>query len=444
VTVLNPPAGTTTNGKGAAVAVGIGSLPGLISAGVTGAVAKSNPFCNSVDANTTPAPITPGGSADFSDADPVRTNCVPGVDSVCSGFKNLATSGGNFAGDLGVVLPVLIPDTASVHAADRYPQITCSAACAPFPAFKLSQASKYPGFLCPNGAAPQGGNICFMPYQPGTDAAPNPQCAATNQDKCADVVGGKPDGRRYNLVTMVPSSQVASAFRTGNFQFGVDATSPVPRLLTGSFHKIHSIVAGANYAAGVGSETGTTGICQEGDDTSQIGCLTDSDPCSVGFAGRESDQGFPGDSSGPTAQPLKGLAVNGTPPFTPGGDPDLAIKNLLQPSGTTPLYPLSRRLYFGTLYGFGQLQGHEKELAECYGTNSIMTSAMTNNGFVPIPGGVGCLDYPETAGTSTPAPNVQGAGNVALGGCGSGSNTNACTGTAGQLTDIHGTNVPNL
>ncbi len=441
VSIINPPAGTVSNGKGAAVAVGIGALPSLLGPpAAPGAVAKSNPFCNSVDANTVPAPITPGGSADFSDADPVRTNCVPGVDTVCSGFKNLTTSGGNFAGDLGVVLPILIPDAAATHTADLYPQTVCTAACNPFPAFKVSQASKYPGFLCPNGLPPSGGNLCFMPFA-GSASAPDPRCIAANTTKCVDVVGGKPDGRRYNLVTMVPSSQIPSAFRTGTFQFSVDATAPVPRILVGGFHRIHSVVPGANYAAGVGSETGTTGVCQENDDTSTIGCLTDSDPCSVGYAGREAAQGFPGIAGNPTPQTLKGLTINGTPPFALTGDPDAPIKNLLAAPGTTPLYPLARRLWFSTIYGFGNLQGHEKELAQCYGTNSIMTSAMTNNGFVPVPAGVSCVDYPETQGTGTPAPNVQGSGNVALGGCGAGSNGDACTG-AGQLTDVNGVAIP--
>ncbi len=207
------------------------------------------------------------------------------------------------------------------------------------------------------------------------------------------------------------------------------------------------MVPGTNYAAGVGTETGTTGVCQQGDDTSQIGCLTDSDPCSVGYAGRESAQGFPGISGKPTSQPLKALAINGTPPFTPGLDPDVAIKNLLAAPGTTPFYPLARRLWLATIYGFGNLQGHELELVQCYATSTIMNSAMTNNGFVPAPAGVTCVDYPETAGTSTPPANVQGSGSVALGGCGNSTNTDACTQTISGVTssvlkDINGNDVP--
>jgi hypothetical protein len=457
--IIVPPAGTTSNGKGAAVAVGIGSLPqflappfGTAAANAPGAAAKSNPFCNSADANTVPAPATAGGSADFSDLDPVRTTCVKNVDTTCAGFTNLGTSGGNNGGDHGVVLPILIPDSAVSQLSDMYPQATngtCSGVCMPFPAFKLNQAGKYPTFTCPNGSAPLGGNLCYMPVTNSGD----PRCVATNLDKCADVVGGKPDGRRYNLVTMVASSQVQAAFpafSTGTFQFSVDATAPTPRILNGSFYRIHSVVPGSNYTAGVGTETGTTGVCTQGDDTSQIGCLADSDPCSIGYAGREADQGFPGTvaANGPTSQPLKGLAVDTIPPFTPGADPDAAVKNLLV-SGATPLYPLARRLWFATIYGFQNLQGHELELAQCYGTNSIMSAAMTNNGFVPAPTGVTCEDYPETAGTGTPAPNSQGPGNIALGGCASGGNSDACstTGVAGGpavLNDIHGTPVPEL
>jgi hypothetical protein len=254
-------------------------------------------------------------------------------------------------------------------------------------------------------------------------------------------------------VTMVLSSQVNKAFpafSTGTFQMSVDASTPVPRILNGSFYRIHSVVPASNYAAGVGTETGTTGVCTQGDDTAQIGCLVDSDPCSVGYAGREDAQGFPGTvaANGPTSQPLKGLTIDGTPPFTPGADPDLAVKNLLV-AGATPLYPLARRLWYATIYGFQNLQGHELELSQCYATNSIMSSAMTNNGFVPVPSGVSCIDYPETVATTATAaiaPNVQGSGPVALNGCASATNTDACinplNNNASVLNDINGNPVP--
>ena len=69
-----------------------------------------------------------------------------------------------------------------------------------------------------------------------------------------------------------------------------------------------------------------------------------------------------------------------------------------------------------TIFGFGNLQGGEKELASCFSNSGIVSTAL-NGRFVAVPGGVQCLDYPEeSAPTASPAPNVQGPGNVALAG----------------------------
>jgi hypothetical protein len=404
VSVLNPP------GKGI----------GTLSTAPVGAAKKANPFCNSGDAQVA-GQTSFGGSSDFQDLDPVRTNCVTGKDGVCEPFKNFATAGGAFAGDLGVVLPILIPDSTSTVASDLYPQVACGTTCTLVAPIRLNQIPA--GFKCPGGSPPTLG-LCFMPENNST--AHDARCISGPQSKCFDIVG-RPDGRQYNLATVVATSQILPAGARGStaFQFAKDANG---RFMFGDYYRVHSTTPGVSNVPD--AVAGTTGLCQENDDTSQIGCLTDSDPCSVGYAGREAAKSYPGTGTPATPQPanLKALAVNGTPPFTPtGSDPDLALKNLLAPAGTTPLYPLSRRLYFATIYGFGNLQGGEKELAACYGTNSIVTSAVSGHGFVAIPGGVQCLDYPETAGTASPAPNVQGSGNVALGGCGNATDTNACT-----------------
>jgi hypothetical protein len=402
VSVLNPP------GRG------IGTPSNV----PVGASQKTNPFCNSADANASPATVSFGGSGDFTDLDPVRTPCVAGKDGVCEAYQNFSSTGAKFAGDLGVVLPILIPDSTSTLASDLYPTQTCSTACTLVAPIKPNQIPA--GFKCPGGSSPIAG-FCFMPFA-GSAASPDPRCLTPNTTKCVDIVP-KADGRVYNLAVVVAASQIPTAQRsTSPFQMAIDANKRVQS--TGAFYRIHSNTAGANNVPD--PTVGTTGLCKENDDTSQIGCLTDSDPCSVGFAGREAAKSYPGLSTGPVTQPLKALAINGTPPFTPGADPDLALKNLLAAPGTTPVYPLSRRLYVGTIYGFGNLLGGEKELAQCFATNSITGPAISSHGFVAIPGGVQCLDYPETTGTATPAPNVQGPGNVALGGCGSAANTDAC------------------
>jgi hypothetical protein len=420
VSILNPPNGTTANGKGAAVSVGIGTLQNVL----VGATRKSNPFCNSVDANTVPAPISFGGSSDLSDADPVRTNCVAAKDGVCEAFK-FGTTSGSFAGDLGVVQVILLPDFTNTRLSDLYPIQPCSGSCTFVSPLKGNQIPA--GFQCPGGGGTIGGS-CLMPYA-GPATSPDPRCVASSTTRCAGSTG-RPDGRVYNLITVVVATQVPTAQRsTTPFQFAFDANR---RFLTGSFYRIHSLTAGASNVPD--TTVGQSGLCQENDDTSQIGCLVDSDPCSIGYAGREAAKSFPGlgTPSVPQSAPLKALAVNGTPPFTPpsvSADPDLALENLLAPPGTTPLYPFARRLYLSTIYGFGNLKGGESELAQCYANNAIVGPAMASHGFVAVPGGVQCLDYPEELPTSdTPAANVQGAGNVALGGCALAlTGQNACT-----------------
>jgi hypothetical protein len=400
VSVLNPP------GRG------IGTLSNV----PVGAAQKINPFCNSNDATANPPVASFGGSSDFSDLDPVRTNCVAGKDNVCEPYQNFSSTGARFAGDLGVVLPVLVPDSTSTLPSDLYPTQACSTACTTVAPIRSARIPA--GYKCPGGSPPTAG-LCFVP---GT-ASSDPRCLTANTTKCVDVIP-RADGRQYNLAVVVAASQIPSAARgTAPFQFAIDANNRIQS--AGAFYRIHTTTAGANNVPD--PVNGATGLCTENDDTSQIGCLVDSDPCSVGFAGREAAKAYPGLGSGGVSQPLKALAINGTPPFTPGGNPDLALQNLLASAGTTPLYPLARRLYFATIYGFSNLLGGEKELAQCYGTDSIVTPAITSHGYVSIPGGVQCLDYPETAGTGTPAPNVQGVGNVALGGCAAASNTDACT-----------------
>jgi hypothetical protein len=402
--VLNPP------GRGI----------GTLSNAPVGATQKVNPFCNSADATSGVASF--GGSSDFSDLDPVRTNCVSGKDGVCEpyiGGLNGSTTGARFAGDLGVVIPVLIPDSTSTLATDLYPTQGCSTACTTVAPIRSARIPA--GYKCPGGSAPTAG-LCFVPFA-GNASSPDPRCVTPNTTKCVDVIP-RADGRQYNLAVVVAASQVPSAARgTAPFQFAIDANNRIQS--AGAFYRIHSNTAGANNVPD--PTNGATGICTENDDTSQIGCLVDSDPCSVGYAGREAAKDYPGLGSGGVSMPLKALAVNNVPPFTPGGNADLALQNLLAAPGTTPLYPLARRLYLATIYGFSNLLGGENELAQCYGTDSVVGPAISTHGFVAIPGGVQCLDYPETAGTGTPAPNVQGPGNVALGGCASASNTDACS-----------------
>ncbi len=424
---------------------------GTLSTAPVGATTKVNPFCNSADANGGPA--TFGGSADFSDLDPVRTVCGASgaVDDVCESYKFQKVTG-LFNGDLGVVLPVLIPDASTTVSGDIYPTQACSNQnfCALVAPIKINFLD--PNYLCPGSNLPPNQGFCYMPVI--DNVGNDPRCVSAVQQKCFDVTL-KPDGRQYNLPVVVNASQFVAPFTkfksTTPYQFAIDVNN---RPLAGSFFRIHSHQPGLHNVPD--PTAGSTGICQENDDTSQIGCLVDSDPCSLGYAGREAAKAYPGVGSPalPTSEPFKALAIDGVTPFTPDAiaiaatgpfatglaNPDLGLQNLIAPPGTLPLYPLARRLYFATTFGFSNLQGGEKELAQCYGTNSITGPAISGHGFVAVPTGVSCLDYPETRPTAAAAPNVQGSGNAALGGCAAGSNGNACANFPPK--DINGVTVP--
>jgi hypothetical protein len=448
VSVLAPPADSAGN------KVGIGTLSTVPS----GATQKANPFCNAADHTVLPittASITYGGQSDFSDLDPVRTNCVApettvppdldtsgnpvfstNVEDVCAAFKNFNSSQKATGGDLGVVQVVLVPDQVTQNKTEWYPSTPCSNSCA------LVQVAKNlpPDFLCPNGQKPYI-TQCIMPFA-GSASAPDPRCVSGPGNTCIDTVGHR-DGRTYNLATIVlgseiqgnPVKKIQLDYAGGTYQFALDANV---RILNGSFYRVRS-VNGADPTNATTPPSGH-GICQENDDTSQIGCLVDADKCSVGYAGRKAANDFPDTPGAGTRSVLKALTVNGEAPYTnpsESSDEDLGLKNLLKPSGTTPFYGLARRLYFTTIYGFDHLQGGEAEMAACYGNNTNVSSAITTEGFVAVPDGIQCLDYPETGTTGSPLPNIQGTGSVALSGCAStGTENNACT-----LHPLSGTGV---
>jgi hypothetical protein len=409
VSVLGPPArGIGTAGP---VAVGIGTLE----TAPVYAAKLANPFCNSFDANNVGS-TSFAGSSDYQDLDPIRTICGASGqrDNVCEAYKNFGTSG-LFLGDLGVVLPIVFPDSPVVQASDVYPLQFCSQSCTLIAPAKSSFIP--PNFTCPeSGLAPIQG-FCFMPDLPGTT---DPRCVSTSTNKCFDVIG-KPDGRQYNRAIVVAQSQFTGTYQKykqpgSPFQMAIDANG---RIMNGAFFRIHAETAGANNVPN--PSAGTTGLCTQTSDSAQVGCLVDSDPCSVGYAARSAAAFFPGLGGPPPSAPLKALAIDGVPPFTPGADPNLAIENLLHSPGTVPFYPLSRRLYLNTIYGFGNLDPTEADLYSCFANGTVMSSILPLYGFVPIPAGPQCLNYPSNLSTtSTPAPNTQGPGNVALGGCGLG------------------------
>ena len=452
VRILNPPNGNGTNGKAAATVSGHGSAsapsrPSSPRASL-GTKTASNPFCNSKDATTstnTTLVESYGGDSDYVDLDPIPAlPARPTAPAKTSASPTWPSTRSQNQGDLGVVLPVLLPDSTVTASTDAYPVNACGPQCV-----YVGVGPVGPAYRCPaTGAKPIAG-ACLYPGKQG-----DPRCISSSASKCLGAPGN-PDGRFYNLATITLASNftansnpaVQNLVGNRTYQIAVDAGL---HEMHGSYFRIHQKQAGLHNVPN--ATAGTTGLCGENDDTSQIGCLTDSDPCSVGFAGREAAQGFPGISTGPTAAPLKALAVNGTPPFdlANASDNDDFVENLL--TGTGTIYPMSRRLYFATIYGFGaSLQGAEKDLAACMGTEPALSAAVTKHHFVKVPSGVRCVDYPENLNsTATPSPNKPGTGNAAFGGCNAtagttiGAGTDACTAAGTQPVDLSGNPVPEM
>jgi hypothetical protein len=413
-----------------------------------------NPFCNSHDANAgttsyrdegAPSALIGGtywNAADMQDEDPIRVNANPSTatsttgDSVARGTQQPLR---NFAGTLGLVLPIFPPDAPTATASDAYPTIPCSTVC---DLVAVSKANQLPnGFVCPDGQAPILGG-CWQPVI--SSANKDPRCVTSNTSRCFGIQGN-PDGRAYNLATIVLTTQLPPAQQNVayTYQYAHDARS---RIMTGSFYRLHMQKPAPD--AMPNAAIGQTGTCKQMDAADQVGCLVDADRCSVGVALRRAAKYYPGIGGVPGAAPLKALAVSApgvasTPPFTPGTTPDLALTNLLGPPGTAPFYPLSHRLYFETIFGLGngangsQLfasppgTSGERELVQCFSAPAIVLPAMSGAELVPYltpAGAIECIDYPEqSATTTTPPPNVQGDGDVAFGGCNlGGPGNNAC------------------
>jgi hypothetical protein len=338
----------------------------------TGAILnkKQNPFCNSRDANPGLAPtcvvggapcdagfscdavtnrcvLSDGGKSDFSDLDPIRIPCSAN-EAVCD-----QTGTRSQPGKLGVVLPIVLPDNRNVGLDDDYPTLDCTATCdlaAPVFPSRLLPA----GFICPDGQPPVLGR-CWHPVgiivlDPNTVPVQHEEtfaCRSAQTNRCFGLTG---DGRAYNKALVKEVASPGAAVHEG--QYAQDSNG---RPMNGSFFRLHSGLPGRPDPR----------PCFQCDATTQIGCLTEADPCTVGFAGRDAAPIQPGNNS------FKALALNDIFPV------DSRIIDLLPPSQQgglgdgQPAYPLSRRLYLASLRGFGALQGGEQQLAACYADTAM-------------------------------------------------------------------------
>jgi hypothetical protein len=321
--------------------VGLSSLP--LAQTVPGATARVIDFCNAFGAG----PIFGGGS-DYLDNDPIRRNCAAN-EQVCGRL-----------GNLGLVTVVEIPANLSV--AQNFPTQLCGVG-----QFRFVQPALF-GFTgnCPNGQ-PRLFAKCFQPVLVGPDGVSFTSDCLPRRFPVQGIGGSTiPDGRGYNLT----ARNADGSYRRDNLN----------RFITGAFFRLHTT---ATVAAGAST-------CQRTSATDQIGCLTQANPCTIGFAGREGAGVVPG---------ITALTVNNLAPS------DGNIQNLVLTGSTADDYPLSRKLWFNSIRGFEDptLATGEYELAKCMGKSASLAGIATGLGFVPVPGGVRCESFTDTSPTGCAA-----------------------------------------
>jgi hypothetical protein len=339
--------------------VGLPSMPAAKT--VSGASARVNPFCNAFGAGS-----IFGGDADYLDRDPIRRPCEAN-EQVCAATK-----------DLGLVQSIEVP--ANLTVAENYATDACTPGrfifTRPLPVGQTGVTT------CPNGKGLLFGK-CFQPVRDLGGGNVTAHCLApiTPVQGFAGTLpdGTRMDGRAYNQFI----KNADGSYKRDN----------LGRVILGAAFRLHTT---RTIAAGAAT-------CQQTSSTDQIGCLTQANPCTIGFAGREATGVAPG---------IVALKVNGLEPTQAN------IEALVRTPSTADDYVLSRKLYFNTLVGFENVTGGELELAKCMSDNAIVGPIADARKFLRVPvdaaaglNGVFCESFREGA-CDSPA---------------TGTNANSCT-----------------
>jgi hypothetical protein len=312
--------------------------------------------------NTAPPP---GGSAwdvlptQMQDNDPIRRPCLG------SSVNNNAHFGDevcNLDGNLGVVLSMVDTDWiigATFNGGPALGQYAtgapngsagCDGTYVPSKAPQLFTcpvrfANKHDG-ECPSGDSEQGGT-CQVPGNSttGTTAcimSPTPTPTKFLRTPIAS------HGRAYNLWltdgTLNPASGAVTYAQYPIPALTPSGGSPPGVDMGGAYNRIHQVQTMMLHAGAVG--------CQMKDMTDQIGCLAAADPCSIGFAADEAAN-WQAQTNGYTVAPGDGAGFWLTNAVSVAGV--VPSETTAQALGTSSEYQLSRKLYFNTLFGFGNI-----------------------------------------------------------------------------------------
>lgn len=378
----------------------------------------------------------------YQDNDPIRTACLgAGVsghasDDVC-----------NTDGKLGIVLPIPALDFIHIQNPGLVSftgAVDCgSGSIAGDPPKVFVCAPRNKGTtgngLCPNNDAPLGIG-CLIPIGTGSGGATS-QCQATKSEGVSCFTGPcGSDARVYNVQAYdgTGTDSVHNAHYL-NVSYSVNDGGSV-----GSFTQSINMAGAYGRVHQREKATGGKYVCNLDDASDQIGCLSQADPNSMGYAGNTGDtweNRDPNATAGCTSCSLS------TAPNTQG----LRVSKL--EAGTTCLpaapgsgiasYPLWRKLYFNSEIGFSHVTNTaELNLGQYESEDDQMNSILTQFAFFPLPfspNGTGpggapaqfCEDFNETL-----AANCNTAG---PGGSGFTGNANGCNTNVGLTTSGFGT-----
>lgn len=362
------------------------SLLGAPKVTKNGTIATDDPFCSGWQktSNGTLDPNMNDYPPGYRDRDPIRTVCAGANEDAGGGQPTVEATEQVCDRDskLGLVMTINAVDFLTNDKA--FPTALCTSKTI-FGAIPPSTniGSSSPTGICPNGDKPLTGIGCLIP----ATAALDPNCLPTKSAKPGFInstlqtdglSAGAADGRVYGLHSYFKTSG-------GTAGYNVDKSSTKGRPITGMFTRIHT-------TRSMNADP-TANVCQFGDATTQIGCLTQADQCSIGYAGKSAALARPINPTAGTA--AVSMLVNGIVPS------DDNIRNSFY-------YPLSRKLYYNSLIGFNSVWGAENALAAYVASPAGSTLVDTWN-FTTLAGGAFLEDFNEQLV------------------CGAATNTNGCT-----------------
>lgn len=267
---------------------------------------------------------------------------------------------------LGVVLPIEVPANYSderVAYFSTVPQFGEPVLCTPGRfAPSLSDGQHPSTAMCPDGTT----QPCLLPVNIDNPSVPNFNCLNNSPVPASPPIR---DSRVYNLLVVdVNGKYVRDNYTNPNLS-GL-STLRQNRVVS-AFYRLH-VTQTTSFGAFA------TGInCKKFSSTDQIGCLVAASPCSIGFAGRESVDGFTN----------MAFQIEGVKPTTS------AISNLVNGSGGA-VYPIARRLWLNALNGFAGVSGDQRSLLQCFQGQrpgvplDLIDSVVQSRNFVAVPSGV--------------------------------------------------------